>query len=94
MVPAVGGVPSPQSIVAMKSAVEDDPVGGSGLVSVKTATGPLKSGGVNTGTGKIVGSSCLTVGWVRAVVVSGASAMIAEPEMIVMAPPSSLTVML
>ena len=62
--PAVGGVPSPQSIVAVKSAIDDEPVGGRGLASVNTATGPLKTGGANTGTGKMAASVVSTVGWV------------------------------
>ena len=61
IVPAVIGVPSPQSIVAVKSAIDDEPVVGTGLASVNTATGPLKSWPgsrvpPNTGTGKVVAS--------------------------------------
>ena len=70
--------------------VDDEPLG-SGLASVNEATGPLNSGGANTGTGKIDASAVSTVGWVAAGV-SGASAMMAEPEKIVTEPPSSVTV--
>ena len=59
IVPAVSGVPSPQSMVAMKSAMVEV-----GLPSVNEATGPLNSGGENTGTGKMAASVVVTVGWV------------------------------
>src|SRR5271157_3837124 len=85
-VPADSGVPSPQSMVAVKSLR-----GAVGLASVNDATGPLNAGGANTGTGKIVGSSWATIGWV-AEAVSAASAMMADPEMMVTEPPSSVTV--
>ena len=79
--------------MAVKSAVDDEPpLVGSGLASVNSATSPLKSGGENTGSGKMVGSSWVTVGCVRSVVVSGASAMMAEPMKVVVEPPSSVTV--
>ena len=45
-----------------------------GLASVNEATGPLKSGGANTGTGKIEASTVLTVGWVA----EGASARVGD----------------
>ena len=56
-VPAVGGVPSPQSMLAAKSLK-----GAVGLASVKVATAPRNTGGANTGTGKRAASLVLTVG--------------------------------
>src|SRR5262249_49465038 len=86
--PAVLGVPSPQSMVAVKSATHEEPRGGRGLASVNGATGPLKMVGEKTGIGKIVGSSWVTVGC--AVAVRAASAMMAEPTKLVVEPPSSV----
>ena len=86
-VPAVIGVPSPQSMMAVKSAMV-----AVGLASVNEATGPLKTRRLpNTGTGKIDASVVLTIGWV-AEGESAASAMMAEPPKMVTAPPSSVTV--
>ena len=86
-VPAVIGVPSPQSIVAVKSRRES----GGGVGVGERGDRALNSGGENTGTGKIDASRCRTVGWVGEGA-SGASAMMAEPEKIVTEPPSSVTV--
>ncbi len=86
IVPAVSGVPSPQSMVALKSAIVE-----MGLASMYDATGPLNNGGANTGTGKIDASTVSTVGWV-AESESAASAMMAEPIKVVVEPPSSVTV--
>ena len=57
-VPFVVDVPSPQSMVAVKSLS-----GALGLPSVNEATGPLNSGGVKTGTGYRLASTVLTTGW-------------------------------
>ena len=73
-------------MVAKKSAMVEV-----GLASVNEATGPLKSGGEKTGTGKIEASTVLTVGWV-AEGARAASAMIADPLKMVTEPPSSVTV--
>ena len=51
IVPADGGVPSPQSIVAVKSAADPKLP----AASVKLATAPLNAGTPNSGTGKRVG---------------------------------------
>ena len=60
-VPAVEGVPSPQSMVAVKSLS-----GAVGLASVNEATGPLKSGVAYSGTGKTDASVVrLSAGWPR-----------------------------
>ena len=72
-------MPSPQSMVAVKSLKRRRRVG-----IGECATGPLKSGGAKTGTGKIGASVGEIVGWGRAV--NAASAMMAEPEKVVAAP--------
>ena len=77
--PAVDAVPSPQSIVAVKSAIDDEPAGGRGIGVGELGDRPAEERQPNTGTGKRAASVELTVGWV-AVAVSGASAMTAEPE--------------
>ena len=81
MVPAVCGVPSPQSIVAVKSATVRGGVG----VGERARPAAVEDRRAELRDGKMAASVVLTVGCV-AEAVSGASAMTADPEMIVTAP--------
>ncbi len=85
MVPADGDVPSPQSIMAVKSLI-----GAVGLASVNEATAPVKNGVPNAGIGKMADSVVLMVGWVTEAV-RAASPIRAVEEIAVTEPPSSIT---